>query len=377
MKIKCILLILICYFFISIKESGIFFGVTQAYAGTDFIVIKTKECKPKVPETIFSWIDQAACEFNHSVVKPIQKCYDGFGSNSLKGLQCVMGITEKFKSVKPEFCNSSELSEQQSIICSTAESLQKVADCYSEGIVGGTSRRCAVNAIKDFHKTIQETGKTLISNTRDAVNIPNFNTIAATGAKDNEYLSLMKNTSPNANAIKEIQSKIAGYSGKAFESEIALAVENDENEQQKMKEERLERERLERERLERIAQAERERKAKIAQMEEAQRRYAEQQRRQTPRPQPQHNNDSGPSACENAQTALSFCQGSGVDCSIQQAYANSACSGGSGSSAPRSNSGGGDCVAKTKHVLLQQMTSLDGSSNEPEAEAEARRMCGQ
>ena len=120
----------------------------------------------------------------------------------------------------------------------------------------------------------------------------------------------------------------------------------------------------------------------VSSEQETRRRQAERRRSQ---PQPAYNSDGGGQSsgqnseiCEGAKMGLQNCltTGGGIDCGWAQNIVNGAC-GGSGSSAPRSNSGGGDCVAKTKHVLLQQMTSLDGSSNEPEAEAEARRMCGQ
>jgi len=268
MKNKYILLIT-CYFFISIKESGISLGVTQAYAGTDFIVIKTKECKPKVPETIGSWMDQAACEFNHSVVKPIQKCYDSFRLDKSKGVACAFDVTQKIKSFKAE-CSVFASEELQSICQTTSESLQKVVECHELKGTAKESRDCTNKAVMEFHKDIQKTAKSLLSNTSNAITSnPKFPIWVADGNRDavtKEFLNPSPKSSPISPALKEIQTKISAYTGSGFDGEYTLAVKNDAIEHVKMEEERLERERLER-----IAQAERERQAKIARMEERKR----------------------------------------------------------------------------------------------------------
>ncbi|MBK7054831.1 MAG: hypothetical protein IPH52_07200 [Leptospiraceae bacterium] len=70
----------------------------------------------------------------------------------------------------------------------------------------------------------------------------------------------------------------------------------------------------------------------VSSEQETRRRQAERRRSQ---PQPAYNSDgggnqsSGPSECENARTTLSFCQGSGVDCSMQQAWVDNTCGGSS------------------------------------------------
>ncbi len=273
---KKILFILFIYFYINVNETNISFGTTQVFAETSYLLTKTTECKPKTPETIFSMMDSAICEFNSILIKPIKKCYSSFGSNSLQGLKCAIGITEKLKSLKPEYCSSKELSAEQSIVCKTAESVQKVADCYDDKGVG-EARKCAVKEIKDFHKDIQETGKTIFSNAKESItDNPKYPIWAAEGNRDSisiEILNPYPKASPMAPAIKKIQAEIATYSGRGFDGEYTLAVKNDAIEQQKMEEERIERERLER-----IAQAERDRQERITQLkrraEQAQERYA-------------------------------------------------------------------------------------------------------
>lgn len=272
MKTKIIFLILFFLFSINKKETGFSIGTNEIFADTKFIVFKTKECIPKVPETIGSWMSQEACEFYHTGVKPIQKCFDDFRLDKAKGVACALDITNKIKSTAPD-CSAMDSEQFKSICESAKESLQKVSDCFEYKGNSKEARECAKVAIKDFHGKVQENAKSLFANTKDTINRnPDFASWAASGEKDpisREILNPNQKVSSSASAIKEIQAKIAAYSGRAFDSEINQAIKNDAAEQIKMAAEQAERERQER-----IARAERERQERIDQL----RRKAEQDR---------------------------------------------------------------------------------------------------